>query len=473
MCGIAGLVAQKSNNKLLRTVITAMMVLQSRGNDGCGIACSDGNLIKIKKGLSKVSVVFAEQDIIEMNKLKPLIIVGHNLYTTSGLLNMENVHPLYFKIGTGKGVFAYNGNVPNLKAKRDGLVNNGAVFESDGDTEFIFNYIFEAADRHWSRLVQGIKKFMLDIPAAYSASLMVREKLFLFRDPRGFRPLVYGWIGNTFVYASEDSALKKIGAKRIKEVEPGVIMEIGIDNSLKVYRVFTKNFCNENTAHCIFSGIYFARPDSKIFGELEVDVFRQLLGAKLYEQCNLTPDVITPVPDSGNQGAIGYAIRAKRHLQNLLLKDPTVDRTFTAPGQRNRENKAKLKYSLLVRLIRQYFYKTIMIIDDSIVRSTTMRILIKRIKNLVKKKLKRLVEIHVGVLSPPIKYPCLYGIDMKTSKELIAADKNIGEIQEIIGADGLYYLTIENLKQVMLELDLNPDNYCMACFDGKYPIKIK
>jgi amidophosphoribosyltransferase len=264
MCGIAGVVASKTSRKLIRLTVTMLQVLQTRGHESSGVAYSDGERLRIEKGMGMVNVVFHQERITTINKDKPVIIMGHNRYTTAGGSSLVNAHPLYLNLPGGRRVaMAINGNTPNLEEKWKPMKDSGARPFTDSDTEFILDFIVEASGRFLHNLVLGIEKFMKTIKSSYSGSLLVREKLYLFRDPYANRPLVYGKLDGIFAYASETAALEKIGVKKnkIKEVEPGTIMEVSVGGGVKVHRVFSENFCKKNCAHCIFCAIYFARPD--------------------------------------------------------------------------------------------------------------------------------------------------------------------------------------------------------------------
>ncbi len=466
---VGGIVARKYNPQIVEDSITMMQFLQSRGQEASGVAYSDGERVWIEKGLGTVENFFSPEVITDINNKRPFSIICHNRYSTTGAKSSLNVHPFWLEGPSGRVALVVNGDTPSLDKKKEQMNKNGSIFFTDSDTEYALKYIVEKAERKYRNILVGIKDYMLNVNASYSAALILREKLFIFRDPYANRPLFCGYKSGDFVFASEDSALKKIGAHEIQEVKAGTIIEVGINGKIKEHEVFSRYFCQKNRAKCIFEFIYFARPETNLGEDMNCAYGRQRLAAKLYQICNVRPDVVFPVPDSGNQGSVGYAIASNSHLQIILNKDSSIARTFIMPDQGNRELKARLKYNPIVNLIKCYGYEKIMVIDDSIVRSTTMRAIIQMLR-IALKQIEWKVRIIVGILSPPIKHPCYYGIDMKSYHEIAAANKNIEEIRKYIGADELYYLSLEGLDEVIEEMGVNPDDFCKACFNGTYPI---
>ncbi|NMC51341.1 amidophosphoribosyltransferase [Candidatus Kuenenbacteria bacterium] len=466
MCTIAGAVARKPKKNLISLVVKMLGILQSRGHESTGVAYTNGVRMWAEKGMGEVSGFFTRFLLRKIEIDSPKAIIGHNRYSTEGGSSLLNAHPFWLHISSGKVALAINGNTPNLAAKKQLMEKNGSIFESGSDTEYILKYIFEASNRRLHRLLDGIKYFMRHINATYSASLLIRDKLFLFRDPFSNRPIHYGWIGqDTLVYASENCALEKIGAKRIKELEPGTILEVDMECNLILHRVFSKKHCNQRCQQCVFELIYFGRPDSKIFG-VQVALFRKAIGRMLFEECRVHPEVIDGVPDSGVEGAIGYAHASGIKQDRLILRDAKIPRTFITPGQKNRSLAARIKYTIVKAVVR--LYSLIMVVDDSLVRSTTMKELIK----MIRKAGRKILRIIVGIVSPKIKFPCYYGIDMPTKGELIAASKSVDQIREEIDADELYYLSLDGLKQVLIDFGADPKNFCFACFDGNYKIPL-
>jgi amidophosphoribosyltransferase len=395
-----------------------------------------------------VSQAFTENDLA---LLKGHIGIGHNRYSTTGSSRPANAQPIMVRSEESAIAIAHNGNITNSKVLRDELQERGYNFHTTTDSEVIANLILASPGQDW----QGkIEHAMSRLQGAYSLVILTRDKLIAVRDPFGVRPLCLGTIDTGWCIASESCALDHIGAKFIREIEPGEI--IIVDN------LGLKSFRKENgkRAICIFEYIYFARPDSVIQGKLLYPA-REAMGRILSEEYPVDADFVMGVPDSATAAGIGYANASGIPYCEGLLKNRYVGRTFIEPDQRIRELGVQLKFNPLSRIIAG---KRLVVVDDSIVRGTTT----PRVVSLLKKA--GAAEVHLRICAPPIRYPCFFGVDMATRWELIAARKTIPEIREYLGADSLGYLSLDGLIRAV---DLPRDIFCLACFTGIYPIPVQ
>lgn len=445
-CGVFGIYAPGMD--VARLTYFGLFALQHRGQESAGIAVTNGCGIQVHKDMGLVAEVFNE-DIIE--KLKGHMAIGHVRYSTTGASLALNAQPLVCRYLQGSVALAHNGNLTNANELRDTLANNGSVFQSSIDTELIINLI---AHYGQNSIEDSLLKCMIDIKGSYSLVVMNEEKLIGVRDPFGNRPLCIGQLDEgAYVLASESCALDTIGASLIRDVEPGEIVVID-ENGIESRRIFNK----EKSAVCIFEYIYFARPDSVIDG-ISVNHARRNMGRQLAKEAPLDVDLVIPVPDSGTAAAIGYAETAGIPFSQGLLKNRYAGRTFIQPEQKIREMGVRLKLSPIRQEIDG---KRIAVIDDSIVRGTTS----KKLVEMLRKNGAR--EIHFLVSSPPVMYPCYYGIDTSERGQLIAAQKELEEIRNFISADSLNYLSQKGLFKAMGKAK----GFCSACLDGDYPILI-
>ncbi|MFC2010681.1 amidophosphoribosyltransferase [Chloroflexota bacterium] len=445
-CAVVGVYTP--NEDVARLTFFALFALQHRGQESSGIATTDGNKLQVYADMGLVSQVFDED---ALSKLTGDIAIGHNRYSTKGSSRASNIQPIVVGKGSNAIAVAHNGNIINAEHLYEELCDHSYTFHSSTDTEVIANLIVSSPQRDW---VDKIRYAMHRLQGAYSLAVMTNHRLYGVRDPLGLRPLCLGAIDGGWVIASESCALDHIGASFIREIEPGEIVSIGADG-VESYREEVGR-----RALCIFEYIYFARPDSTINGRL-LYLARQAMGAGLAEEHPVAADLVMGVPDSATAAGVGYAQRSGIPLGEGLIKNRYVGRTFIEPDQRIRDLGVKLKFNPLPQVLEG---KRIVLVDDSIVRGTTTPQVIKLLRKAGAK------EVHMRICAPPICYPCFFGVDMATYRELIAAQKTIPEIKELIGADSLGYLSIDGLIRAVA---LPKDAFCLACFTGDYPIPVQ
>jgi len=445
-CGVFGVYAP--NEDVARLTFFALFALQHRGQESSGIATADGQKIQAYARMGLVTQVFNEE---ALSRLTGYIAIGHNRYSTSGSSQICNAQPIIVGKGSETIAIAHNGNIVNTKHLYEELSQQGYTFNSSTDTEVIANLIISSTEKDW---VDKIRYAMHRLQGVYSLTIMTNDRLFGVRDPLGVRPLCLGTINGGWVLASESCALDHIGANFMREIEPGEIVSIG-DKGLESYREESGK-----RALCIFEYSYFARPDSTINGRLVYQA-RQAMGAGLAEEHPVEADLVVGVPDSSTIAAVGYAQKSGIPLADGLVKNRYVGRTFIEPDQRIRDLGVKLKYNPMPQVLKD---KRIVMVDDSIVRGTTTPHVIKLLRKAGAK------EVHMRICVPPIRYPCFFGVDMATYRELLAAQKTIPEIKDFIGADSLCYLSVEGLIKAVA---LPRNTFCLACFTGDYPIPIQ
>jgi len=447
-CGIFGIYNQEDNSlEVAKITYFGLYALQHRGQESAGIAISDGEKILVYKDLGLVSEVFNEE---KLKTLQGNCAIGHVRYSTTGANNWVNSQPLLKKYQGGTFSLAHNGNLVNqdeLKRIFKGEVNK---FSSSSDSEMICNLIAASQEEN---IENSIKTVAALLKGAFSLVIMTEDQLIGLKDSFGFHPLALGKLGNSYVLASETCAFSLIGAEFIREIEPGEMVVID-KKGLKS----TKILSSKRKAFCIFEFIYFARPDSNIYGE-NVALSRQKMGRKLAQEYPVAADIVIPVPDSGVSAALGYANYSGIPYGEGLIKNRYVGRTFIQSDQLIREGSVKIKLSPLKEILNG---KRVVLIDDSIVRGTTSQKLVKLIKEA------GAGEVHVRISSPPIYFPCFYGIDTPNRENLWASNHTLEETKEWLGADSLGYLSIEGLGSIFNEIPT--DNFCLACFDGKYPV---
>jgi len=445
-CGVFGVYAP--NEDVARLTFFALFALQHRGQESAGIATTDGKRLQVYAKMGLVSQVFSEDS---LSHLTGDIAIGHNRYSTRGSSRVTNVQPIVVGKGSNTIAIAHNGNIVNAEHLHEELADSGYTFHTSTDTEVIANLVLSSPEKDW---VDKIRYAMHRLQGAYSLVIMTRHHLFGVRGTLGVRPLCLGAINGGWVIASETCALDHIGANFIREVEPGEIVSI-TENGVDSYREEVGR-----RALCIFEYIYFARPDSVINGRLLYPA-RQAMGAGLAEEHSVDADLVMGVPDSAIAAGIGYSHRSDIPLCEGLLKNRYVGRTFIEPDQRIRDLGVKLKFNPLPQMLDG---KRIVVIDDSIVRGTTTPKVVELLRRAGVK------EVHMRICAPPIRYPCFFGVDMATRRELIAAQKTIPEVRDFIGADSLGHLSIDGLiKAVALPKDI----FCLACFTGDYPIPVQ
>jgi len=445
-CGVFGVYSP--NEDVARLAFFALFALQHRGQESSGIATADGKKIRLFTGMGRVSNVFDEDS---LSQLTGHIAVGHNRYSTSGSSREANAQPIVVGSGNNTIAIAHNGNIINAEHLYSELIDQGYIFRGSTDTEVIADLILSSPDKTW---VDKIRYAMHRLQGAYSLVMMTNEELFAVRDPFGVRPLCLGTVDSGWVVASESCALDHIGAEFVREIQPGEIVAIN-KNSLESFPGESRK-----KGACIFEYIYFARPDSVINGRLLYPA-RQAMGAGLAREHPVDADLVMGVPDSATAAGIGYAQESGIPISEGLIKNRYVGRTFIEPDQRIRDLGVKMKFNPLPQMLDG---KRLVVVDDSIVRGTTTPSVVKILKKAGAK------EVHMRICAPPIRYPCFFGVDMATRRELIAAQKTIPEICEFIGADSLGYLSIEGLVEAV---GLPHDNFCLACFTGDYPVPVQ
>ena len=441
-CAVCGVYGVEEAAKL---VYLCLFALQHRGQEGSGIASYDGKNIIFDKGLGLVNEIFRTEN---LERLKGTIAIGHNRYSTVGESHLKNVQPIVADINLGQIALSHNGNLVNGYELKRELVERGAIFTSTSDSEVLIHLMANEGGK--LPLKDAMINALRQLRGAFSIVLMTKDTLIGIRDIYGFRPLVLGSLKNGFVLASETVALDLIDAEFIREIAPGEVIIIGKNGIESVFP-----FEKREPKFCVFEYIYFARPDSFIFNNCVYDV-RKLFGKKLAVQDHVQADIVIPVPDSGIIAALGYADASEIPMEMGIIRNHYIGRTFIEPTSAIRHFGVKLKLNAIKSIIKD---KSIVVVDDSIVRGTTSRKIVKMLKNAGAKK------VHMRISSPPVIYPCLYGIDTPNRRELIAATHSIEEIRKHLGADTLEYLKLENLIECV-----NSNQFCEACFTGKYPI---
>ena len=442
MCGIIGVYNHAEASNLAYLGLYAM---QHRGQESAGIISTDGNDFYPHKSMGLVADIFP-LEVIE--RLRGSMAIGHVRYSTTGASQLINSQPFMINYAHGTLVIAHNGNLVNAEEIKRDLVIKGSIFQSSMDTEVIMHLI---AGYQEPDLVEGIAAALKRVSGAYSLLFMNQDRLIAARDPHGIRPLVLGKTGDTFVIASESCVFDLIEAEFIREIDPGEILVISAEG-LQSYHPFPAR----QPANCIFEHIYFARPDSVLFGDTVYDV-RKKLGRLLAREHPVEADMVVPVPDSGIPAAIGYAQELNIPWELALIRNHYVGRTFIEPSQSIRHFGVKIKLNAIKSM---FAGKRVVVVDDSIVRGTTARKIIKMIRAAGAK------EIHVRISSPPTDFPCYYGIDTPTRKELIASSHTVDDIRRYITADSLGYINSKALTEVVN----CQHSFCDACFTGNYPI---
>ncbi|MCX7911891.1 MAG: amidophosphoribosyltransferase [Dehalococcoidales bacterium] len=445
-CGVFGIFAP--NEDVARLTFFALFALQHRGQESSGIATADGRRIHVFTSMGRVANVFTEDS---LRQLTGYIAIGHNRYSTTGSSRAANAQPIVVSNGADTIAIAHNGNIINATHLYQELSEQGYHFHSTTDSEVIANLILASPGRNWT---ERIRYAMRRLKGAYSMVIITANELYAVRDPLGVRPLCLGTLNHGWVIASETCALDHIGAGFVREVEPSEIITInehGISSSI-----------GESTKKglCIFEFIYFARPDSVISGKLLYPA-RQAMGAGLAQEHPVDADLVMGIPDSATAAGTGYARESGIPVVEGLIKNRYVGRTFIEPDQRLRDLGVQLKFNPLPQVLSG---ERLVVVDDSIVRGTTTPSVVR----LLRKAGAR--EVHMRICAPPIKYPCFFGVDMATRRELIAARMSVPEICKFIGADSLGYLSIEGLIKAV---DLPRENFCLACFTGEYPVPVQ
>lgn len=473
MCGVFGAISAKPDPRLPEWVFFGLSQLQHRGQESVGVAYGDGDTVYIHKNEGLVSHVLTDDKIQEIAGRNPTIIIGQTRYSTSKGVSSRNIQPQWLDTLRGRIALVHNGNIPGLDRKKMELVedSNGQVEISKqaNDTEFMLKQIFFLVTQNGGNMDEAIAEFMAKVGGSYSAALMRKDVVYLFRDPWGNRPLFISSKDGVILFASETCALKDYSTN-IVEVPPGRRVKITPTNvghqcfvSVEGYQATQQN---NPRAHCVFEKIYFARPDSRTFGIEEEGSFRFRLGQKLARTFPVPDaDLISGIPDSGRPAAQGFAFESKiPYLDVYVRNNYILGRTFINPHPGTRARYSKLKYHLMPWTVKD---KCVVLVDDSIVRGNTMR---GKIAELFKAEAR---EIHVRISSPRLVGPCYYGIDIPTREELIAFNKSEEEVRQWLGATSLKYLPTLVLEEVLKEGGEEPNNFCRGCFTENYPIPLK
>ena len=444
-CGVFGLFCPDCCIEPTEAAYYGLLALQHRGQESAGIAAAKNGRIDYHKDMGLVSETFR-------NGLNKLIgghaAIGHVRYSTMGDSLLANAQPLVISSKRGQIALAHNGNLINARQLRDTLESGGAIFQTTIDSEIIAALI---AKNSSNGIIDAITKTIEELKGSYALVIMTPDMLIGVRDPKGIRPIALGRVGSAYAFASESSAFDAIGGEFIRDLRPGEIVAVD-KQGLKSYQGGSA----KDTALCIFEYVYFARPDSDIDG-MPVHMAREQAGARLALTSAVPVDVVAAVPDSALPAAMGYANQLGLPYTMALSKNRYVGRTFIQPSQDKREMSVNIKLNALKRNVRG---KRVLLVDDSIVRGTTSKRIVEMLK------LAGAKEVHLRISSPPVKYPCFFGIDTSTHDQLIGAKKSVEEVRRFIGADSLYYLPIEELLKTV---EGAACNFCVGCFNGQYP----
>jgi len=449
-CGVAAIYGHPEASKL---AYLSLYALQHRGQESAGIASANGERIELHKAMGLVSDIFTGE---RLALLPGSLAIGHTRYSTTGDSALLNAQPIRVECSKGKVALAHNGNIVNAHEIRSQLEHQGSIFQTTSDTEVIVHLIARSKEE---TLAAAMSDSLRRIEGAFSLVMLTPDRIFAARDPRGFRPLVMGRIPghsehhkDTIVFASETCAFDLIGAVYEREVKPGELVIVGPEG------VHSRFYASQQpNSSCIFEHVYFSRPDSLVFGR-SVQQSRDAMGRQLAMESPVDADIVIPVPDSGVTAAMGFSYQSGIPVQFGLIRNHYVGRTFIEPEQRVRDFGVRLKLNPVRHVIQG---KRVVLIDDSIVRGTTSRKIVRMVRDAGAK------EVHMRISCPPTISPCYYGVDTPSKNQLIAANKSVDEIREYIGADSLAYLSLEGLKKAAGESDTV--KYCTACYTGKYP----
>jgi len=443
-CGVCGIYGHQDSAKL---TYFGLYALQHRGQESAGIVASDGQKVNSHKNMGLVPEVFSEEI---LQDLPGHLAIGHVRYSTTGASNITNAQPLMVNHKGTTLAVAHNGNLVNSIALRQELEEKGSIFQTTMDSEIVLHLMARTA--HLG-LEKALWESFSSLKGAYSLLLMTEDTMVAVRDPNGFRPLCLGKLSNGgWVVASETCALDLIEANYVRDIKPGEILIISKDEMLSIFP-----WAKRNPSFCIFEQVYFARPDSDVFG-INVYQARKRMGEILACECPIKGDFVMPFPDSGNYAAIGYSQASGIPLEFGVIRNHYVGRTFIQPTQSMRDFNVRVKLNPVRSFLKD---KRVIIIEDSVIRGTTGK---SRVQSLRDAGVK---EVHMLVSCPPTKHACYYGIDFPSTDQLVASNKNVEQIAERLGLDSIYYLSREGLVEAT---GLDKDHFCLACFDGNYPV---
>jgi amidophosphoribosyltransferase len=442
-CGVFGIFGHPESANM---TYLGLYALQHRGQESAGIAASDGDQVRAYRAMGYVADAFNSDT---LSHLPGTLAIGHVRYSTAGESKLSNAQPILIDCAHGQIAICHNGNIVNATDLRDDLVSRGSIFQSSSDTEVVLHlYARSQAATPEEAVVESVSQ----VQGAFSFLMMTRDSLIAVRDPHGFRPLALGRLGDAYVVCSETCAMDLIGATYVRDVEPGEILVISAERVKSL-----KPFPPGPLAHCVFEHVYFARPDSYVFGK-SVNEVRTNLGRMLAREHRVDADVIVPVPDSGVCAAMGYSEESGIPLRMGLIRNHYVGRTFIQPQSSIRHFGVKVKLNPVRSILDG---KRVVLVDDSIVRGTTSRKIVRMVRAAGAR------EVHVRISCPPTISPCFYGVDTPSRADLIAATHSIDEITKYLGADSIRYLSLEGL---MASVGAGHDGYCRSCYTGQYPV---
>jgi len=444
-CGVFGIFGHAEAAKM---AYLGLYALQHRGQESAGIASTDGANVHVHKSMGHVQEIFTPDVIAH---LPGGVAIGHTRYSTAGDTSLMNAQPVVIDCNKGKLALAHNGNLTNAIELRRKLEHRGSIFQTTSDTEVIVHLIARSSARNLSG---AIADALNQVEGAYSLVILTRDEIYAIRDPRGFRPLNIGRLESTWVIASETCAFDLLDAEYVREVEPGEMVRISSAGLESIH------FAPEKPhSYCIFEHVYFSRPDSIIFGR-PVNQSRERLGRLLAREHPVEADLVAPVPDSGTPAAVGYAAESRIPFRMALIRNHYIGRTFIEPSQAIRDFGVKLKLNPVRRMLEG---QRVILVDDSIVRGTTSRKIVRMVREA------GATEVHVRISCPPTISPCYYGVDTPRREELIAAQKPIEEIRKFLGADSLGYLSLGSLRTAVEDTE---GKFCTSCYTGSYPTEL-
>ncbi|MGA2186488.1 MAG: amidophosphoribosyltransferase [Bryobacteraceae bacterium] len=448
-CGVFAIYGHKEASNL---TYLGLYALQHRGQESAGIVSSDGHEVCSYKSMGHVADIFTPERLAE---LPGSLAIGHTRYSTTGDSLLSNAQPFSVACNKGRVAVAHNGNITNAAELRRDLEADGSIFQGTSDTEVILHLVARSRER---TLAGALREALLQLDGAFSLVFLAQDRIIVARDPHGFRPLALGQMEagghKTYVFSSETCAFDLIGAVYLNDVEPGEMVIAGPEGLTR-----ERYAPASDLAQCVFEHVYFSRPDSTVFGR-SVQESRENLGKLLARECPADADIVVPVPDSGVPAAIGYASEAKLPFRHGLIRNHYVGRTFIEPDQEIRDFGVKLKLNPVRHLLEG---KRVVLVDDSIVRGTTSRKLVRMVRSAGAR------EVHMRISCPPTVSPCFYGVDTPSKSELIAANNTVEEIRRFVEADSLGYLSLGSLRQAVDDYD---GRYCYACYTGDYPTEL-
>src|SRR5579885_3462266 len=447
-----GVIAVYGHPEASNIAYLGLYALQHRGQESAGISSSDGRRIHTYKGMGRVADLFTPE---VLGRLPGDHAIGHTRYSTAGDTVLMNAQPFSVACNKGKIAVAHNGNITNAAELRRELENEGSIFQGSSDTEVILHLVARSRER---TLAGALREALLQLEGAFSLVFLAEDRILIARDPQGFRPLAFGQMELSgrricYVFASETCAFDLIGAVYLGDVEPGEMVVVGPEGMTRERYAPVREH-----AHCVFEHVYFSRPDSIVFGR-PVAQSREMLGRLLARESNVEADVVVPVPDSGVAAALGFSAEAGIPFRQALIRNHYVGRTFIEPSQAIRDFGVKLKLNPVRHLLEG---KRVILVDDSIVRGTTSRKIVRMVRGAGAR------QVHLRISCPPTISPCFYGVDTPCVAELIAASNNVEEIRRFVEADSLAYLSLEALREAVADRG----DYCYACYTGHYPTEL-